>query len=255
MPGAAGQISEAHKMPLPAGTATAVIMPSRPEARFAFNGYGRVPSGLRAAVRPRAPGRPWPALLRPACCLQRAPGRAASTCRSRTCRRSDARDQRQPGRKRRRTIARPARSTPRPRSALAALYAVAAQSNSILELDAGARGGAERPGAATPDDNAGAPEPHELYAETVYDSPGLKREVAKLTASQRAQPARLAERVPADDHRLAAASAQPGRPGGRHADHRLSRQRTPALAASARSPPRRCPRSWTAWATSTRRST
>ncbi len=72
---------------------------------------------------------------------------------------------------------------------LAALYAVLAQSNSILELDAPARAAA----LSGLDLNPPANSPIRLslmisYAETVYDVAGLKREVAKLTGTAAKQP-------------------------------------------------------------------
>ncbi len=72
---------------------------------------------------------------------------------------------------------------------LAALYAVAAQSNSILELDAPARAAALSGLALGPPQDS----PVRLslmvsYAETVYDLAGLKREVQKLTATAARQP-------------------------------------------------------------------
>ena len=72
---------------------------------------------------------------------------------------------------------------------LAALYAVAAQSNSILELDAPARAAAVSGLAlAPPEDSAVRLSLMASYAETVYDVAGLKREVAKLTAAAAKQP-------------------------------------------------------------------
>ena len=67
---------------------------------------------------------------------------------------------------------------------LAALYAVLAQSNSILELDAPARAAAVsglnlRP----PEDSAVNLSLMASYAETVYDAPGMKHEVGNLTAA------------------------------------------------------------------------
>jgi len=72
---------------------------------------------------------------------------------------------------------------------LAALYAVAAQSNSILELDDPARAAAVSGLALGPPDDS----PVHLslmvsYAETVYDVVGLKHEVEKLTAAAAQQP-------------------------------------------------------------------
>ncbi len=72
---------------------------------------------------------------------------------------------------------------------LAALYAVLAQSNSILELDAPAREAVVSGLALNPPENS----PVRLslmvsYAETVYDVAGLKREVAKLTRAAAKQP-------------------------------------------------------------------
>jgi diguanylate cyclase (GGDEF)-like protein len=72
---------------------------------------------------------------------------------------------------------------------LAALYAVAAQSNSILELDAPARAAALSGLALDPPQDS----PVRLslmvsYAETVYDLAGLKREVQTLTATAAKQP-------------------------------------------------------------------
>ncbi|HEV7432774.1 MAG TPA: GGDEF domain-containing protein, partial [Steroidobacteraceae bacterium] len=72
---------------------------------------------------------------------------------------------------------------------LAALYAVAAQSNSILELDEPARAAAIKGLALGPPDDG----PVHLslmvsYAETIYDVTGLKHEVQKLTAAAARQP-------------------------------------------------------------------
>jgi len=72
---------------------------------------------------------------------------------------------------------------------LAALYAVAAQSNSILELDEPARAAALSGLALSPPEDS----PVRLslmisYAETVYDVAGLKREVEILTAAAKKQP-------------------------------------------------------------------
>jgi diguanylate cyclase (GGDEF)-like protein len=72
---------------------------------------------------------------------------------------------------------------------LAALYAVAAQSNSILELDEPARAAALSGLALNPREDS----PVRLslmvsYAETVYDVAGLKQEVATLTAAAAKQP-------------------------------------------------------------------
>jgi diguanylate cyclase (GGDEF)-like protein len=71
----------------------------------------------------------------------------------------------------------------------AALYAVAAQSNSILELDDPARAAALAGlGLNPPEDSAIRLSLMSSYAETVYDVAGLKREVAKLSAAQERQP-------------------------------------------------------------------
>ncbi len=72
---------------------------------------------------------------------------------------------------------------------LAALYAVAAQSNSILELDEPARAAAVSGLALGPPEDS----PVQLslmisYAETVYDTTGLKHEVDKLSAAAARQP-------------------------------------------------------------------
>ena len=72
---------------------------------------------------------------------------------------------------------------------LAALYAVSAQSNSILELDEPARAAAISGLALGPPDDS----PVHLslmvsYAETVYDVTGLKHEVEKLSAAAARQP-------------------------------------------------------------------
>jgi diguanylate cyclase (GGDEF)-like protein len=72
---------------------------------------------------------------------------------------------------------------------LAALYAVAAQSNSILELDAPARAAAVSGLNLRPPE--GSPVNLSLmasYAETVYDAPGMKQEVGNLTAAAGRQP-------------------------------------------------------------------
>ena len=73
---------------------------------------------------------------------------------------------------------------------LAALYAIEAQSNSILELDAATRAAAIKGLAiATPNDNPVYLSLLISYAETVYDTAGLNREVDKVaTAAARAQP-------------------------------------------------------------------
>ncbi len=72
---------------------------------------------------------------------------------------------------------------------LAALYAVAAQSNSILELDEPARAAAVSGLAlGPPDDSAVHLSLMISYAETVYDVTGLKHEVAKLSAAAAKQP-------------------------------------------------------------------
>jgi diguanylate cyclase (GGDEF)-like protein len=72
---------------------------------------------------------------------------------------------------------------------LAALYAVAAQSNSILELDEPARVAALAGlGLNPPEDSAVRLSLMASYAETVYDVAGLKREVARLTAAVERQP-------------------------------------------------------------------
>ena len=72
---------------------------------------------------------------------------------------------------------------------LAALYAIAAQSSSILELDADARAAATSGLALAPQgDNPVYLSLMTTYAETVYDTNGLKREVAKLTAAAARQP-------------------------------------------------------------------
>jgi len=72
---------------------------------------------------------------------------------------------------------------------VAALYAVAAQSNSILELDDPARAAALAGlGLNPPEDSAIRLSLMSSYAETVYDVAGLKREVAKLTAAAERQP-------------------------------------------------------------------
>jgi len=71
----------------------------------------------------------------------------------------------------------------------AALYAVAAQSNSILELDDSARAAALAGlGLNPPEDSAIRLSLMSSYAETVYDVAGLKREVEKLTAAAERQP-------------------------------------------------------------------
>ena len=72
---------------------------------------------------------------------------------------------------------------------LAALYAVAAQSNSILELDAPARAAAVSGLAlAPPEDSPVRLSLMASYAETVYDVAGLKREVGKLATAAAHQP-------------------------------------------------------------------
>ena len=72
---------------------------------------------------------------------------------------------------------------------LAALYALAAQSNSILELDDPARTAALAGlGLNPPEDSTVRLSLMSSYAETVYDVAGLKREVAKLTAAAERQP-------------------------------------------------------------------
>jgi len=72
---------------------------------------------------------------------------------------------------------------------LAALYAVAAQSNSILELDDPARAAALAGlGLNPPEDSAVRMSLMISYAETVYDVAGLEREVAGLSALAARQP-------------------------------------------------------------------
>jgi diguanylate cyclase (GGDEF)-like protein len=72
---------------------------------------------------------------------------------------------------------------------LAALYAIEAQSSSILELDADARAAALKGLAlATPNDNPVYLSLLISYAETVYDTPGLRQQVDKLTATAARQP-------------------------------------------------------------------
>ena len=73
---------------------------------------------------------------------------------------------------------------------LAALYAIEAQSSSILELDADARAAALKGLAlATPNDNPVYQSLLISYAETVYDTPGLQAQVDKLaTAAARQRP-------------------------------------------------------------------
>ena len=72
---------------------------------------------------------------------------------------------------------------------LAALYAVAAQSNSILELDEPARAAALAGlGLNPPEDSAVRMSLMISYAETVYDVAGLNRELAKLGALAARQP-------------------------------------------------------------------
>jgi diguanylate cyclase (GGDEF)-like protein len=73
---------------------------------------------------------------------------------------------------------------------LAALYAIEAQSSSILELDADARAAALKGLAlATPNDNPVYLSLLISYAETVYDTPGLEQQVDKLaTAAARQRP-------------------------------------------------------------------
>ena len=73
---------------------------------------------------------------------------------------------------------------------LAALYAIAAQSSSILELDADARAAALKGLAlATPNDNPVYLSLLISYAETVYDTPGLQQQVDKLaTVAARQRP-------------------------------------------------------------------
>ena len=72
---------------------------------------------------------------------------------------------------------------------LAALYAVAAQSNSILELDAPARAAAVSGlKLSPPADSAVGLSLMESYAETVYDVPGMKREVENLSKAAAGQP-------------------------------------------------------------------
>ncbi len=74
---------------------------------------------------------------------------------------------------------------------LAALYAIAAQSSSILELDADARAAAASGLAlAPPGDDPVYLSLLATYAETVYDTAGLERETAKLAAAAARQPAR-----------------------------------------------------------------
>ncbi|MGH8252426.1 MAG: hypothetical protein ACRES2_00175, partial [Steroidobacteraceae bacterium] len=72
---------------------------------------------------------------------------------------------------------------------LAALYAIEAQSNSILELDADTRAAALKGLAlATPNDNPVYLSLLISYAETVYDTAGLHQQVDKMaTAAARAQ--------------------------------------------------------------------
>jgi diguanylate cyclase (GGDEF)-like protein len=72
---------------------------------------------------------------------------------------------------------------------LAALYAVAAQSNSILELDAPARANAVSGlKLAPPEDSAVGLSLMASYAETVYDVAGMKHEVENLTKAATRQP-------------------------------------------------------------------
>ena len=72
---------------------------------------------------------------------------------------------------------------------LAALYAVEAQSNSILELDAPARAAADSGLAlGPPEDSSVRLSLMASYAETVYDVAGIKREVGKLAATAARQP-------------------------------------------------------------------
>jgi diguanylate cyclase (GGDEF)-like protein len=72
---------------------------------------------------------------------------------------------------------------------LAALYAAAAQSNSILELDAPAREAAQNGLAlAPPEGSAVQLSLMASYAETVYDSAGLSLEVSKLSTAAAHQP-------------------------------------------------------------------
>lgn len=72
---------------------------------------------------------------------------------------------------------------------LAALYAVAAQSNSILELDAPARAAAVRGLNLRPaEDSAVNLSLMASYAETVYDAKGMKQEVGNLTTAAARQP-------------------------------------------------------------------
>jgi diguanylate cyclase (GGDEF)-like protein len=72
---------------------------------------------------------------------------------------------------------------------LAALYAIAAESSSILELDADARQAALRGlQLATPNDNPVYLSLLISYAETVYDTPGLQAQVDKLATIASRQP-------------------------------------------------------------------
>ena len=72
---------------------------------------------------------------------------------------------------------------------LAALYAVEALSNSILELDAPARAAADSGLAlGPPEDSSVRLSLMASYAETVYDVAGIKREVGKLAATAARQP-------------------------------------------------------------------